>query len=112
MRARLCAFGIMCGLLAVGLAGPAGAASFLEKNFWLEGPRYDGVMPACDDPSALDKIATRFSEKEGRFWNSALQILGFEQIRQVAFRPWAENTIPRRFCTGKVMVSDGRKRTI
>ena len=103
---------LMGAALFLGSAASGQAASFLEKNFWLEGPRYDGVMPVCDDPAALDKIATRFREKEGRFWNSALQIVGFEQIRQVAYRPWAEYTIPRRFCTGKVMVSDGRKRTI
>ena len=117
MRARLGACGIVFGMLVGALIGassatPAAAASFLEKNFWLEGPRYDGVMPACNDPAALNKITSRFAEKESRFWNSALQIVSFENLRQVAYRPWAEQTIPRRFCTGRVLVSDGRKRTI
>lgn len=110
MRAGIVAVAV--GLLAGAVAGPVQAASFLEKNFWLEGPRYDGVMPACHDPAALDKIATRFAEKESRFWNSALQLLAFERVREVAYRPWAEYTIPRRFCTGRVLVSDGRRRTI
>lgn len=113
MRARLGAWGL--GVLVAALIGasaPAVAASFLEKNFWLEGPRYDGVMPACQDPAALEKIATRFAEKERRFWNSALQIVAFEHLREIAYRPWAEQTIPRRFCTGRVLVSDGKKRTI
>jgi hypothetical protein len=111
MRARLGACGIVLGTL-IGAAAPAAAANFLEKNFWLEGPRYDGVMPACEDPAALGKISSRFAEKESRFWNSALQIVAFENVRQIAYRPWAEQTIPRRFCTGRVLVSDGRKRTI
>jgi hypothetical protein len=111
MRARLGACGIVLGAL-IGAATPAAAANFLEKNFWLEGPRYDGVMPACEDPAALGKISSRFAEKESRFWNSALQIVAFENVRQIAYRPWAEQTIPRRFCTGRVLVSDGRKRTI
>jgi hypothetical protein len=116
MRARSGRCGIWVGVVALALVSaavtPAAAASFLEKNFWLQGPRYDGVMPACADPGALDKIASRFAEKEGRFWNSALQIVGFEHIRETAYRPWAEQTIPRRFCTGRVLVSDGVKRTI
>ena len=36
----------------------------------------------------------------------------FDQIREIAFRPWAEGTIPRRFCSGRVLVSDGRWRTV
>ena len=47
------------------------AASFLEKNFWLSGPRYDRVMPACDYPGALDRIIGDFRTKEARFWNSS-----------------------------------------
>ena len=93
-------------------AAPAGAASFLEKNFWLSGPNYDAVVPVCDDPTALAKIQSRFAEKEGRFWNSALQIVDFARIREVAFRPWAVDTIPRRFCSALVLVSDGVKRRV
>ena len=57
-------------------------------------------------------IANRFAAKEGRFWNSDLQIVDFLRIREVAFRPWAVDTIPRRFCTGQVIVSDGVKRRV
>ena len=91
---------------------PAGAASWLEKNFWLSGPRYDAVLPPCDTPSALSKIQSRFASKEGRFWNSSLTILEIGSVRQVAFRPWAEGSIPRRFCSGKALISDGRWRPV
>ena len=91
---------------------PAGAASWLEKNFWLSGPRYDAVIPPCESGWALSKIQGRFATKEGRFWNSDLTIVEFGQVRQVAFRPWAEGTVPRRFCSGKVLISDGRWRPV
>jgi hypothetical protein len=86
--------------------------SALELNFWLSGPRYEGVLPACDDPWPLESIATKFAQKEGRFWNSVLTIQGYERIRETAYRPWAPNTIPRRFCSALALVSDGIKHPI
>src|SRR3977135_4414621 len=67
------ALGAVFGLLAFGKA--AQAANFLEKNFWLSGPRYDGNLPPCE--WALGKISSRFADKEGTFWNSTLQITGY-----------------------------------
>ena len=98
---------ILIGFLAL---SPAHAASWLEKNFYLSGPRYDGVLPPCD--AALDKIADRFAEKESRFWNSDLQIMSFERVRQIAYSPWARGTIPRRFCRAVARVSDGRRHAV
>jgi hypothetical protein len=97
---------------AVGFCGSVSstrAASWFEKNFWLSGPRYDSSVPLCDEHGPLDKIAARFSTKEGRFWNSALTIVGFENIREVAWEPWTSGTIPRRFCVASVLVSDGKR---
>jgi hypothetical protein len=90
----------------------ASAASWLEMNFYLSGPRYEGVLPPCDYPDALIKISSRFNDKENTFWNTDLKIVTFEKIRETAFRPWAANTIPRRFCSGIVEISDGRKHVI
>ena len=94
----------------VGVVVPAHAANWLEKNFWLSGPNYDGVLPPCE--AALNKIAWRFAQKESRFWNSSLQIVGFEGVRETAFRPWANGTIPRRYCSATAYVSDGRKHRV
>jgi hypothetical protein len=91
-------------------AGPASAASIFELNFWLSGPRYDGALPPCE--AGLQTIASRFGQKEGRYWNSDLTIQGFERVREVAYRPWAPNTIPRRFCTATALVSDGLKHPV
>jgi hypothetical protein len=104
------AFALMLAALP---SGTATAASWLEMNFYLSGPRYDGVLPACDDQWALGKIASRFSEKESTFWKSALNIENFERIRETGYRPWgAVNAIPRRFCSAVVQISNGSKHAI
>ncbi|MGH6684459.1 MAG: hypothetical protein ACRECA_11190 [Pseudolabrys sp.] len=98
--------------MLIGFSGlaPARAANWLEKGIYLTGPNYDGALPPCE--AALDKIASRFAQKEDRFWNSDLQILNFEQVREIASRPWAAGTIPRRFCSATALVSDGRKHRV
>jgi hypothetical protein len=107
-RASLCIWSLTAAVLLVFAAlAPAQAANWLEMNFYLSGPNYDGVLPPCE--AALDKIASRFAQKEAEFWNSNLQILDFERVREIAFRPWAAGTIPRRFCSAVALVSDGRK---
>jgi hypothetical protein len=108
---RATAFLILVGGLMLGTA-PGDAAGPLEKNFYLSGPRYDAQLPPCDHPGALARIASTFAEKEGKFWNSDLQIREIDRVREVAVRPWAVDTIPRRFCTGMATVSDGKKRRV
>jgi hypothetical protein len=110
MAGRVALVGLAFAVLLA--SAPARSASWLEMNFYLSGPRYDGVLPPCDYRPALDKIANRFGKKEGRFWNSDLDIVSFDRIRETAFRPWAADTIPRRFCSAMVEISDGRKRPI
>jgi hypothetical protein len=97
-------------LIGLGTLAPAHAANWLEMNFYLSGPNYSGQLPHCE--AALGKISARFAEKESQFWMSALQILAFEDVRETAYRPWAEGTIPRRFCTAVASVSDGVKRRV
>ena len=100
----------VAALIGLGTLAPAQAANWLQKSIYMSGANYDGVVPACE--VALDRIAWRFEQKESRFWNSSLQILGFERVRQTAFRPWAKQTIPRRFCSAVALLSDGRKRAV
>ncbi len=97
-------------VMLAGVCAPVQAANWLEKGIYLTGPNYDGVLPPCE--AALDKIASRFSQKESRFWNSDLQILDFEKVREIAYSPWAAGTIPRRFCSAVAVVSDGRKHRV
>ncbi len=73
---------------------------------------WTGIIPACDDPSVLGEITRRFTRTQSNFWDSALTIDGFAKIRPVAVRPWGLDYIPRRFCTGEALVSDGHKRQV
>ena len=99
--------GPMTAALALLISSPAAqAANPLELNFGLFGPKYDGRVAECE--RALSTIASQFQEKEGKFWNSDLVITGFGRIHETAFRPWQSDNIPRRYCTGSVMLSDGK----
>jgi hypothetical protein len=91
---------------------PAAAASWFELNFGLSGPRYDAIVPLCDDPAVMGQISSKFAGKEGIYWNSNLEILGIDRVRETALRPWAAQSIPRRFCQGVAHVSDGRRRQV
>jgi hypothetical protein len=101
---------MLAAAFGMAMAGSAQAAGWLEKSIYLSGPRYDGVLPACE--AGLGTIASEFAQKEGRFWNSQLQILGFEGVREVVDSPWAPGTIPRRFCRAVALVSDHRKHAV
>ncbi|MFG1181908.1 hypothetical protein [Xanthobacter versatilis] len=105
---------VVAGLALVSMGGASGAkaANLLELNFWLSGPNYSGVVPACEDQQALDLIASRFAETERRFWASDLTITGFEKVHEIAFRPWGPQYQPRRYCKGTVFTTDARKRAI
>jgi hypothetical protein len=97
-------FGLALGFVAI---SQAHAANWWEKTFWMSGPRYDRVMPACDYPRALDRIIAQFRTKEFGFWNSELRIVGVEDIKETAELPWAAQSIPRRFCSGTAVINDG-----
>lgn len=100
----------LTAFVLAGFSAPAQAANIFELNFYLSGPRYDGDLPPCE--AALPQIQSRFSGKESKFWNSALEITGFDNVREIAFRPWQSNSIPRRFCTATAMISDGKPRRV
>jgi hypothetical protein len=103
---------MLAGLLVLGAAGPGRSAGFFEKNFYLSGPRYSANVPLCEESGPLSRIRSYFGTKEGRFWNSDLKILDFENVQEVAFRPWVPGAIPRRFCRAEAVISDGVKRKV
>ena len=101
---------VIAAAIIAALSAPASAANWLEQNFWLSGPRYDSALPTCD--AALGAVASGFAKKEARFWNSSLHIQDFARVRETALRPWAEQSIPRRFCSAQARISDGVARTV
>jgi ribonuclease T2 len=96
--------------LALATVSPAPAASWLEMNFYLSGPRYDAWLPPCEAPLALSIISSRFSEKEALYWASPLRIEGFGEVRELAYRPWGRDAIPRRFCAARPDLRRARDR--
>ena len=111
MCGRIASIALALVLSVISLSQPR-AASFLEKNFFLSGPRYDRVVPACNYAPALDRIISHFHQKEWEFWNSDLRIVGVENIRENAIEPWAAQSIPRRYCSGTALINDGLRHPI
>lgn len=103
---------VLCTLATISALQPAAAASLLEKNFWLPGQHYSGVLPFCDDERVRSTIASRFAQKESEYWRSPLVIQKFDRYRELAYRPWGVSYIPRRFCMARALTSDGYFRQV
>jgi len=70
-----------------------------------------GELPVCETPAVLGNIQTRFAAREQGFWASPLRIVGYENVRHVAHRPWGSAYIPRRYCSAVAHVDDGHRVT-
>ncbi|HVL73898.1 MAG TPA: hypothetical protein VM434_18660 [Beijerinckiaceae bacterium] len=103
---------LVTALMLLGVAAPAVAEHKEIEPAERRILPWDADIPGCDDTLVLAEITTRFAEREARFWNSALRLLAYENIRPTAWRPWRLDHIPRRFCQATAHVSDGRKRTL
>lgn len=79
-----------------------------ESRYW----SFSGSLPACGDNWVLGRIQSRFSSRENTYWNTGLNIISFEKVAPVAERPWGADYVPRRFCTGVALMSDGAKRRV
>jgi hypothetical protein len=98
--------GVLAGaaaLLAAAASPPAEAGPF-ERPV----TGHVGNVPPCDSSWALGVISWRFGYKEARFWGSSDSVSHVGEVREIAFRPWGANFIPRRFCQAKVRVADLR----
>ena len=102
-------------LVAVTLLVPVLGAPVLAREIEPAERRehdYEARLPPCDHPAVTADIMSDFETRESRFWNSSLRIVQFDRIRQLAWRPWGLDYIPRRFCSGTVLTSDGVKRRV
>jgi hypothetical protein len=79
-----------------------------EERFYA----YDAQVAACDDAGVIGRIQSNFNWREGAHWNSTLQLNGVTHIRQTHFRPHSRDFIPRRYCTARALMSDGRTRAL
>ncbi len=72
---------------------------------------YTGNLPVCDDPSVLERVGTRFSQKESEYWDSTLQIDKFDRVKEISLRGNGVAYIPRRYCIARAFLNDGKERT-
>src|SRR4051812_17052380 len=79
------------------LAGPV-LASEIPPAERREHPSH-AAIPGCGNSSVVADITWRFEGREWQFWNPNLKIVGFENAREPAWRPWGLERLPRRFCS-------------
>src|ERR1700732_2847646 len=73
---------------------------------------YDGVLPACGDPAVFERIQGRCHDRESEFWNTGLEILGFENVKEIGYKTNGEDYIPRRYCTARAYLNDEKSRQV
>lgn len=73
---------------------------------------YTGAVPRCGDPAVLNRIQSRFSQRETTYWHTGKEILRFYRARQVGYRSNGADFIPKRYCTVRARFNDGRKRRV
>ena len=104
-------------MLAGAMAATFGCISFAalarplvpaEKRF----DYYSAQLPSCADPRVLERIQSRFYDRESEFWKSGLAIVGFDQVREIGMRTNGLDYIPRRYCMGRAALNDRSARTV
>lgn len=69
-------------------------------------------LPACASSEVLGQVSGWFASREAIFWSTGLTIGGFDHVRETGLRPWGANYVPRRFCSARAHMSDGRLRHV
>jgi hypothetical protein len=73
---------------------------------------YSGVIPACGDAGVLGLIKDRFASREAGYWDSSIEIAGFDAPYEIAYRPRGPTFVPRRYCSVTAQFSDNRPRKV
>ena len=73
---------------------------------------WNSLLPQCADESVLGTVQSRFSDREWQYWQSGLEIKGFDRVRETGFRTTGLDMIPRRYCSAQAIMSDGKQRTV
>lgn len=114
----------MCKICVAGTAALVclgAAAAFLSSTEAKARPKtpaenryspYTGTVPACDHPRVLDRIKSRFGQRERKYWKTGREIVGFRHPREIGYRSNGSDFIPRRWCSVRAEFNDGRKRRV
>lgn len=92
-----------------GCLAPAHAITPAERRFagYAASP-----LPACASSEVLGYVTSWFSSREATYWQTGLQIGGFDHVRERGLRPWGADFVPRRYCTARAYLSDGKVRHV
>jgi hypothetical protein len=99
---------ILAMLAALGVANAGSYVTPAQQRYI----PYSAKLPACDDPGVLSRISDRFAQKESGYWNSNLQIGGYDRIREIGLRANGLGYIPRRYCVARIESSDRRPHAV
>src|SRR5947209_7408321 len=88
MLRTLIGFAALLAFAAIAKAGPFEDSIYgtPAEARWAPFHANLGNVPACDDPSVLDLITSRFSETENTYWGGVHAIDGYENVRDIGFR--------------------------
>lgn len=98
---------VLALLFAAGLAAPLAAREEIPAET-REIP-WSAVLASCDDPGVLARIQRKFAHTERLYWHGEVEIVGFDRVRQAAFRPHGLDLIPRRYCEALATTTDRRR---
>lgn len=103
-RAALAAVFAASGAVAGQVAGPVPDQNPPAEQRVLP---YQGQAPACADFGILGEIAQDFASRERNYWDSRLELVRFETVSESGFRSNGPSYIPKRYCRGDALFSDG-----
>jgi hypothetical protein len=69
---------------------------------------FDAQVKLCNDETVLNDIKERFATRESRDWKTNLQITSIHHVRSIGFRSNGHDLIPRRFCSARATLSNGK----
>ena len=102
---------VTAGLLAfasLNLAAVARPITPAEQRYW----SYTDIIPQCGDPGPLERISSRFHQRESEYWHSGLEITGYDRVREIGDRSTGLDYIPRRYCQARAAFNDGKVREV
>ncbi len=73
---------------------------------------FSGALPSCADPGVQARIQSSFASREREYWSSGLELSSFTHYRELGYRSWGPEFVPRRFCGAEAYTSDGRRRGV
>ncbi|MGQ4273292.1 hypothetical protein [Terrihabitans sp. B22-R8] len=92
----------------VAMAADYAAPAVTERRVLVD----DARLPPCFSPKVFNEIADSFESKERTYWHSGLVLLAFAEPRELGYRSWGPEFIPRRFCAADTRLNDGSQRTV